>query len=141
MANTNSLIQQYNLLYSELLPNKTGKTGIKKFQSFQEKEEMSNRIAKLAKDIYDKAISLQSGPDFISLKNSLNSLYTLYRAIFIDEFRVYGQNLKNVKGVANNKKNIALNLREKNQNLKKINNNEQKKLREPMSISYSAYRP
>jgi hypothetical protein len=28
MANTNSLIQQYKLLNAELLPNKTGKTGI-----------------------------------------------------------------------------------------------------------------
>ena len=102
---------------------------------------MSNRIATLAKNIYDKAITLKSGPDFIALKNSLTHLYNLYRAIFIDDFRKNGQNLKNVQGVANNKKNIALNLREKNQNLKKINNNEQKKPREPMGISYSAYRP
>jgi len=100
---------------------------------------MSNRIATLAKDIYDKAITLKSGPHFIELKNSLNKLYSLYRVIFIDEFRVSGQKLENVQGVANNKKKIALNLKEKNNKLTKNYNNEQKKLREPMSTSYSAY--
>jgi len=72
---------------------------------------MSKRIANLAKDIYEKAITLKSGPDFISLKNSLTRLYNLYSTIFIDDFRNNGQNLKNVQGIANNKKIIVLNLR------------------------------
>ena len=143
MANTNSLIQQYKLLNKELLPNNTGKTGIKQLSN-DEKEEMSKRIANLAKDIYNKAITIpNSRPNFILLKKSLTSLYNLYRAIFIDDFRKNGQNLKNVQGVANNNKlKIALNLREKNNKLTQINNNEQKKPRgEPMGISYSSYRP
>lgn len=97
---------------------------------------MSNRIVKLAEEIYKKAIILKAGPDFTSLKKSLVSLYNLYRAIFIDNFIENGQNLKNVQGVANNKKNIAVKLKEKTNELKKINNNEQKKPREPMYISY-----
>ena len=124
-----SLNSEFEQLKKELLPNITGKTGIIQLSN-DEKEKMSNRIAELAKKIYDKAITLKSGPDFIKLKNSLNSLYIIYRAIFIDDFRLYGQNLKNVEGVANNKKRIAVNLREKNNKLKQIDINEQKKLDE-----------
>jgi hypothetical protein len=103
---------------------------------------MSNKIARLAKNIYDKAITISSSkPDFINLKNTLNKLYNLYRAIFIDDFRKYGQNLKNVEGVANNKKRIAVNLREKTNVLKELNITQQRKPMEPMYISLSANRP
>ena len=141
MANTNSLIQKFEQLNKELLPNKNGKTGIKQLSN-DEKKEMSTRIANLAKNIYDKAITIKkSGPDFIELKKTLTSLYNLYRAIFIDNFRLYGQNLKNVQGVDNNKLQIALNLREKNNKLKQINNNEQKQPRgEPMGFSFGVNR-
>lgn len=132
---TGNLINKFKLLNEELFPNKTGKTGIIELNNNQ-KEEMSNRIVKLAEEIYKKAIILKAGPDFTSLKKSLVSLYNLYRAIFIDNFIENGQNLKNVQGVANNKKNIAVKLKEKTNELKKINNNEQKKPREPMYISY-----
>jgi hypothetical protein len=134
MANTNSLIQQYKLLNAELLPNKTGKTGIIELSNIQ-KEQVSNRIVKLAEEIYKKAIKLNSGPDFKELKEKLYALYTLYRAIFIDDFRLYGQNLKNVEGVANNKKRIAVNLIEKTNVLKELNITQQRKPREPMHIS------
>ena len=107
--------------------------------SNDEKEKMSNKIAKLAKDIYEKAIVKQSGPDFSELKDSLTSLYYIYRAIFIDDFIKYGENISVVQGVANNKKIIALNLKGKDNKLKQIYNNEQKKPREPMGISYKAY--
>ena len=103
---------------------------------------MYKRIANLAKDIYEKAIIISSSsPDFKKLQENLNTLYNLYKAIFIDEFRKSGQNLKNVQGVANNKKNIAINLKEKNNKLKEMNKNRQKKHTERMSASYSAYRP
>ena len=138
LETTNSLIQQYDLLKAELLPNQTGKTGIIQLSN-DEKEKMSNKIAKLAKDIYDKAIVLRPSPDFTSLKESLTSLYFIYRAIFIDDFIKYGENINVVQGVANNKKIIALNLREKDNKLQRIYNNEQKKPRQPMGISYKAY--
>jgi len=128
LETTNSLIQQYDLLKAELLPNQTGKTGIIQLSN-DEKEKMSNKIAKLAKDIYDKAIVLRPSPDFTSLKESLTSLYFIYRAIFIDDFIKYGENINVVQGVANNKKIIALNLKNKNNKLKKTS--------EPMVISYS----
>lgn len=141
LETTNSLIQKFEQLNKELLPNKTGKTGIIQLSN-DEKEEMSNRIATLAEEIYNKAITISSSsPDFKELIKKLNSLYNLYRAIFIDEFRKSEQNLKNVQGVANNKKIIAINLKEKNNNLKKINNNEQKKPREPMGISFGVNKP
>jgi len=138
LETTNSLIQQYDLLKAELLPNQTGKTGIIQLSN-DEKEKMSNKIAKLAKDIYDKAIVLRPSPDFTSLKESLTSLYFIYRAIFIDDFIKYGENINVVQGVANNKKIIALNLKEKYNKLQRIYNNEQKKPRQPMGISYKAY--
>ena len=140
MANTNSLIQKFEQLNKELLPNNTGKTGIIQLNN-DEKKEMSTRIANLAKDIYEKAITIKkSGPDFIELKKTLTSLYNLYRTIFIDEFRDYGQNLKNVQGVANNKLQIALNLKEKNNKLTQINKNKQKKPRETMGFSFGVNR-
>ena len=141
MANTNSLIQKFEQLNKELLPNNTGKTGIKQLSN-DEKEEMSKRIANLAKDIYNKAITIpNSRPNFILLKKSLTSLYNLYRAIFIDDFRKNGQNLKNVQGVANNNKlKIALNLREKNNKLTQINITQQRKPMEPMGISFGVNR-
>lgn len=129
IKSTSNLINEYELLNAKLLPNKTGKTGIIQLSN-DEKEEMSNRIVKLAEEIYKKAILLKYGPDFTSLKKSLTSLYYIYRVIFIDKFRISGQNLKNVEGVANNKKQIAINLKEKNNKLTK-------KPKEPMSILYN----
>ena len=120
MANSNqniqSLISEFNVLYKQLIPNKN--KGIIELSN-EQKEYTSPIISNLATRIYDKAITLKSGPDFIELKDNLNKLYSLYRAIFIDHFREYRQNLKNVQGVANNKKTIALNLREKDNKLKK----------------------
>lgn len=135
LETTNSLIQQHDLLKAELLPNKTGKTGIIQLSN-DEKEKMSNKIAKLAKDIYEKAIILQLGPDFSELKDSLTSLYYIYRAIFIDDFIKYGENISVVQGVANNKRRIALNLKEKDNKLTQIYKKEQQKPKEPMGISY-----
>ena len=136
--NQNSLISEFNDLYNELRPNKTGKTGIIKLSN-NDKEQVSNRIVNLAKKIYDKAILLKSSPDFIALQESLYKLYDIYRAIFIEEFR---QNISNVEGVANNKKDIALNLMKKDKYLKQIYKNQQQiKNDGPMSISYPAPAP
>ena len=135
IKSTSNLIKEYELLNAELFPNKTVKTGIIELRNNSQKEQFSKRIVKLAEEIYKKAIKLNSGSDFKELKEKLYALYTLYRAIFIDEYRVNDQNLKNVQGVANNKKNIAVNLRKKTNLLNKINKNEQSKPREPMYIS------
>ena len=131
MANKNpqlstELIAEFNILYNQLIPNKS--KGIKELSN-EKKEELSPIISNLATRIYEKAILLKSDPDFNKLKENLYKLYSLYRAIFIEDFRKYGQNLKNVQGVANNKKIIALNLKNKNNKLKKTS--------EPMGISYS----
>jgi len=115
-----SLNSEFNILNAELLPNKTGMTGIIELSN-DEKEKMSIRIAELAKKIYDKAITLESSRYLNKLVLNLQKLYFIYKKIFIDDFREHGQNLQNVKGVANNKKRIAINLRNKNNELKKIN--------------------
>jgi hypothetical protein len=126
------LIAEFNVLYNQLIPNKS-KGGIIELSN-EQKEVLSPIISNLANRIYKKAIMLRSGPEFNTLREKLYSLYSLYMAIFIDKFREYRQNLKNVQGVANNKKRIAINLNKKEKEIRKIYENQIKK--KSMNISY-----
>jgi hypothetical protein len=82
------LFAEFNILYNQLIPNKS--KGIIKLSN-EEKEALSTHIVNLATRIYDEAILLQSGPDFNKLKENLYTLYSLYRAIFIDDFKKLGK--------------------------------------------------
>jgi hypothetical protein len=81
IKSASNLIKEYDLLNAELLPNKTRKTGIIELSNIQ-KEQVSNRIVKLAEEIYKKAIKLNSGPDFKELKENYTH-YILYTEQFL----------------------------------------------------------
>lgn len=117
------LFAEYNILFNQLIPNKS--RGIIELSN-EQKERLSPIISNLADRMYRKAILLKSGLDFNLLKKNLNTLRNLYETIFIDDFRKYGQNLKNVEGLANNKKRIALNLNKKDIEINNIYRNQKK---------------
>jgi hypothetical protein len=132
--NYDLLIHELNKLDNYLIPNKI-RGGLIELSN-EEKEEISKVISNLAQKIYDKAIHLKGGSEFTRLHQELYKLYDIYWVYFIEKNRQPGQNLKNVKGVANNKMKIALNLQVKENSLKKIVSNGQKKPRALMNISY-----
>jgi hypothetical protein len=122
--NYDLLIHELNKLYKKLYINNI-RGGLKELSN-EEKENISKVISNLAQQIYNKAIHLKGGTEFSYLQQELYKLYDIYRVYFIE----------NVEGVANNKKIIALNLKNKNTALKNIVNKGQKHTRALMNISY-----
>lgn len=99
------LIYEVKILDKQLILN--GKKGITIPSSNEEKEKLSAYLADLGRRIFNELINPQTGVYFKELKHALMSIVSSYKAIFINPFKKPGQNIKNVKEIANNKKNIV----------------------------------
>lgn len=99
------LLFKVKILDRQLIPNE--KKGIVIPSSNEEKEKLSAYLVDLGGRIFNELINPQTGRYYKKLRYALMSIVASYKAIFINPFRKPGQNIKNVKEIANNKKIIV----------------------------------